>query len=209
MKRLWAVCCAATTVYVLVCAGCRSPYRSDQGALFGGLLGAGTGAVIGHAVGNTGAGAAIGAGVGAISGAAIGDELDQIEAQNRALIEQKMGQQLARGAVTIHDVIAMTRAGVDEELIVNHIRCNGVAAPLQANDIITLRDQGVSKQVIAAMQVPPTRPATQQVQPIYAPQPVIVEEHIYGPPPWWGYPRYYRYYHRHRPGVSWGLSISN
>lgn len=48
--------CAALT-------GCHSPYRSDQGALFGGLTGAGVGALVGNAVGATGAGAAIGAGV--------------------------------------------------------------------------------------------------------------------------------------------------
>ena len=38
--------------------GCNSPYRSDQGALYGGLGGAGLGAIVGNAVGNTGAGLA-------------------------------------------------------------------------------------------------------------------------------------------------------
>ncbi|MFZ5830797.1 MAG: glycine zipper domain-containing protein [Planctomycetota bacterium] len=194
--------------------GCASPYRADQGALFGGLLGAGTGAVIGNALGNTGAGAAIGAGVGALSGAAVGSELDSIEAQNRAMIAQQMGRQVSAGAVTFQDVIAMTQAGVNEELIVNHVRAHGVATPLQASDIIMLQQQQVSARVIAAMQE--TRaPAAASAPPVVyqqVPQPVIVEEHIYGGP-YWGPPRCYhppvRRYHRHSPGVTWGFSFHN
>src|SRR6185295_7064862 len=97
---------------LLAATGCQSPYHSDQGALFGGLTGAGLGAIVGNASGNPGAGAAIGAGVGALSGAAVGGALDDIEARNRAEIEARLGRQVAAGAVTIADVIAMTRAGV-------------------------------------------------------------------------------------------------
>ena len=188
--------------------GCRSPYHSDQGALFGGLLGAGTGAIVGSAVGNTGAGAAIGAGVGALSGAAVGNELDEIEARNRAMIAQQLGRQVSPGAATVDDVIAMTRAGVNEELIATHVRNNGVVAPLQPNDLIRLQQEGVSTRAIAAMQATP-QPASQTVvveQP--GPTPVIVEEHHYAP--YWG-PRYYpppRCRH-HPPGVSWGVSVNN
>ncbi len=157
----------------LLSVGCRSPYRSDQGALFGGLLGAGTGAIVGSAVGNAGAGAAIGAGVGALTGAAVGDELDRIEAQNRAMIEQRLGRQLAAGAVSMDDVAAMTAAGVDDELIVSHIRTNGVASPPKTEDVIFLHKQGVSTRVIKALQEPPQGPVVGQP----APAPVIVEEY--------------------------------
>src|SRR5208337_5028001 len=126
-------------------AGCESPYHADQGALFGGLLGAGTGAVVGHALGNTGAGAAIGAGVGALSGAAIGAGMDQTEARNRAMIEARPGRPVP-GAVTVPDVVTMTRSGVDEGLIINHIHSHGLAAPLQASDVISLQQQGVSRE---------------------------------------------------------------
>ncbi len=188
--------------------GCNSPYHSDRGALFGGLLGAGTGAIIGNQLGNTGAGAAIGAGVGALSGAAIGSELDQIEARNRAMIAQQLGRQVAPGAVTIDDAIAMTAAGVSEELIVNHVRANGMVAPLQAGDLIRLQQQGVSTRVVATMQEPPRQAARTVLVQEPAPTPVIVEEYHYGP--YWG-PRYYRPYHRrhHRPGMSWGVAIGN
>ena len=143
-------------VVTLFAAGCQSPYRSDQGALFGGLLGAGTGAIVGDALGNAGAGAAIGAGVGALSGAAVGDELDRIEAQNRSLIEQRLGRQVDATAVTMGDVVSMTAAGVDENLIVNHVRAHGVAAPLTTQDVIALHQQGVSTRVIETMQNPLT-----------------------------------------------------
>jgi len=165
-------------------AGCQTADHTEQGALFGGLLGAGTGAVVGHALGNTGAGAAIGAGVGVLSGAAIGHAQDETEARNRALIEARLGRQVA-GAVTVADIVAMTRSGVDEGLIINHIHAHGLAVALQASDVIYLQQQGVSKSVIAVMQTEPVAVAP-QVVPVYqeAPSGVIVEEG-------WG-PRYYR-----------------
>lgn len=205
--------CQAAAVIVLAAAvsttGCQSPYRADQGALFGGLLGAGTGAIIGDAVGDAGAGTAIGAGIGALTGAAVGSELDQIEAQNRAMIEQQLGRQLAAGAATKDDVMAMSAAGVDDELIINHIRAHGVAAPLQTEEVILLHKQGVSTRVIKTLQDPPPPPS----QPVAAgrPQPVIVEEYHYGPPfpgpPC--YPRHHRWRPRPRPGISWGVSVGN
>jgi hypothetical protein len=177
---------------VAILSGCCSPYHSDQGALTGGLLGAGTGAIVGHAMGNTAAGAVVGAGVGAVSGAAIGNSMDEAEARNRAMIAQQLGRQIDPGAVTVNDVIAMTRASVNEDLIINQIHAHGMATPLQTAELINLPQQGVSSRVIAAMQESP--PRVQQpvvVQP--APQPVYVEEY----PGYWG-PRVYvgpRYYH--------------
>jgi hypothetical protein len=170
--------------------GCCSPYHQDQGALFGGLLGAGTGAIVGSATGHAGAGAAIGAGVGALSGAAIGHGQDEIEARNRALIAQQLGRQVSAGAVRVDDVVAMTKSGVNEELIVNHIRAHGMIAPLQTNDLIVLQQQGISPRVVATMQAcPPQAPPPQAVI-VEEPAPPVVLEYGYGP-------RYYphRYYH--------------
>ena len=195
----------ALAAIALLCPGCASPYRSDQGALFGGLLGAGTGAIVGGAVGNPGAGAAIGAGVGAISGAVVGNELDTIEARNRAEIAQRLGRPVAARPVTIDEVINMSRAGVDENLISNHVRAHGMAAPLSANDLILLQQQNVSPRVIATMQQPPVpqaAPVAVYPAPVYAgPGPVYVEEVYYGPG--WRPCRPH-----HHPGVSWGVSVS-
>jgi len=179
----------------LAAAGCASPYRSDQGALFGGVTGAGVGALVGEAVHHPLAGAAIGAGVGALTGAAVGNNLDQIEARNRAEIAARLGRPVSAGAVTRDDVIAMTRAGVPEENIVTQIRYHGMAAPVQAGDLIVLQQQGVSPRIVQAMQAPPPAPAQPMVvQP--APGPVVYgaypPPYYYGPP----YPYYRGWYGR-------------
>jgi hypothetical protein len=189
--------------------GCASPYHQDRGALFGGLTGAGVGALVGNALGEPLAGAAIGAGVGAVTGAAVGQSLDDIEARNRAEIEARLGRRLAAGSVTVEDVVAMTKSGVDEQVILTHVRVNGSARPLQPADLIYLQNNGVSPAVVQALQQPPIRQAAP------GPAPVIVEEyHHYDP---WGPPYYgphYHYHHHHRrwhrrPRVGWGISISN
>lgn len=170
----------ALSVSVAASIGCQSPYHSDQGALLGGALGAGTGAVVGHALGNTAGGAIVGAGVGALSGAAIGNAQDEMEAKNRALIAQQLGRQVAASAVTPNDVVAMTRAGVNEELIVNHIRAHGMAAPLQTQDLINLQQQRISPRVIATMQACPPAPPPGVVVQEPPPPPVVVEGYPYG-----------------------------
>ena len=184
-------------------SGCNSPYHADRGALFGGVTGAGVGAIVGNAVGHTGAGAAIGAGVGALTGAAIGSGMDDIEARNRAEIEARLGRPVAVGAVTIDDCIAMTQAGVDEEVIVTHVRVHGAASPLQTGDIIHLQNNGVSPRVIQTLQAPPPGPPVVVQQ--GPPPPVIVEEYYYEPYGW--HP--HRHYHHRHPHVGWGVSVGS
>ena len=200
--------------------GCHPMNYTDQGTLLGGATGAGVGALIGEATGgNAGPGALIGAGVGAIAGNFVGNGLDEVEARNRAQIAAQMGRQIPPGGVQPQDIIAMTSAGVDEELIVNHIRANGVAVPLQAQDVIALQQQGVSKGIIAALQtsprpqmsappvaVPMAPQPMMMAQPYYYPQPVY-----YGPPPWRPAPSFY-YSHghgHHRSRSSIGFAFSN
>ena len=203
MCRTWSA--RPLALFVLCLVGCNSPYRSDQGALVGGLTGADLGALVGNSLGNTGAGAAIGAGVGALSGAAVGGSLDEIEARNRAEIEARLGRPAPVGAVTTDDVVAMTRAGVSEEVIVTHIQNHGMATPVRASDLIVLQQQRVSPRVMQAMQAPPVAPAG-AVYP--APGPVIVPEPYYYPAPYyWGPPPYY-YRPYPRRGVGWGVSVS-
>jgi len=196
--------CAVLVAAVLAATGCRSPYYADQGALTGGLAGAGIGALIGDASGNAGAGALIGSAVGATSGALIGNGLDEIEARNQALIQQSLGRQLA-GAATTDDVVAMSQAGLSDEVIVTHLRVHGVARVPTADDLIRLKQQQVSDRVLQAMQNPP--PAAVAVS-----GPAVVEEHYYvAPPPVYGPPWRYRHHHHPRAcrpgGVSWGLSM--
>jgi hypothetical protein len=177
---------------LLLFSGCYSPYRSDRGALAGGVGGAGVGALVGEAVGHPGVGALVGAGVGAVSGAAVGGALDNIEANNRAQIEARLGHAVPAGAVTVGEVVNMTRAGVAEDLMINHIRSHGMAAPLQAQDLIFLQQQAVPTRVVQAMQAPPVVVA----QPVPGP-PVIVGG--YAPVPYMGPPPPYPYYRAWRP----------
>jgi hypothetical protein len=173
--------------------GCATTSNTGQGALFGGLFGAGTGAVIGHAMGNTGAGAAIGAGAGALTGAAVGSNMDEQDARARAAADQARAQQAAAAtaaAVTVPDVVAMTQARVDESVIIDRIHSHGIVAPLQTNDVIYLHQQGVSANVITAMQTQPVATAAPPGQYYYyaPPEPVYVSggcyydhPHYYGP----------------------------
>lgn len=192
---------------VAVSTGCRSPYYADRGAGLGALVGGLGGAAIGSAKGHTAAGALIGTAAGALGGAAIGTAIDSEVARNNALIEERLGRQLA-GAVTIPDVIALSQAEVGEDVIVSHIRANGVAQMPTVDDIIVMSRQGVSTSVIRAMQQPPVAAST-HVPVRYAPPPVIVEEHYYD----YG-PRFYPHWGHYRracppPGFHWGVTISD
>ena len=207
MARLPVVWRIPAAALLCLAAGCYSPYHADRGALLGGLGGAGVGAIIGNQLGSTGAGAAIGAGVGALTGAAIGSGLDEVEARNRALIAAQMGREVRAGAVTIDDVVAMSQAGVGQELIINHVRAHGMVAPLAAADLIHLQQQGVSTAVIQSMQSVPA-PAAQPAVIATAPPPVIVEEH-YIAPPWYGHHHHHYGHPHHGPRVGWGVSVSS
>jgi outer membrane lipoprotein SlyB len=196
----------------LATVGCHSPYRSDQGALLGGLGGAGVGAIVGNQVGHTGAGAVIGGLTGALAGSVVGDQLDQIEARNRAEIQARLGRPPGPGAVSVEDVVEMSQRGVNEQVLVDHIRARGVTRALAKDDLILLSQAQVSPRVVTAMQEP--RPVPMAGPPYPAPGPVIVEEHIYAgppPPPYWYRPHYHYHHHpRHyHPGYRVGISYSN
>ncbi|MDX1945997.1 MAG: glycine zipper domain-containing protein [Pirellulaceae bacterium] len=199
--------CAAALIGLLV-LGCRSPYYADRGALLGGLTGAGVGAALGDATGNAGPGAVIGTAVGALTGAAIGEGIDADLARSQAEIQARMGKQL-QGAVTSDDVIAMTRAGLSEDVIATHIRASGVAKSPDVNDLIYLRNQGVSDNVIKTLQQTPP-PQLASAVPVYpaARGPVVVE-HVYPawyPPPPACPPVGFSYRHWGRRH-GWGVSV--
>jgi hypothetical protein len=195
---------AASYLSVIMAMGCASPYHADRGALFGGAAGAGVGALVGEAVGHPGVGALVGAGVGTLSGAAVGSSLDEMEAKNRAMIAAQMGRQIPRGAVTVNDTIEMTRQGLDEDLIVNHIRYNGVAQRPQSRDLIALQQSGVSKRVIEALQTAGPPPQPEGGVPVAAaPPPMVV-----APPPVWGPYPYYYYPPPPPPPPAWGFGVS-
>ncbi|MCE9529059.1 MAG: hypothetical protein K8R36_23675 [Planctomycetales bacterium] len=200
---------------VSLSTGCQSTNYGDKGALLGGLFGAGTGAAIGSNSGHPVEGALIGTAIGAITGGAVGDKVQADVDRNRAEVEARMGRQMA-AAVSPEDVVAMTQAGLSDDVIATHIRAHGVARQPQVNDLITLRNQGVSDNVLKAMQTS-TGPQAAIVN-APGPPPVIVQERVYAPPPyygpywgppapWFGYRYGPRGHHHRRPGYSVGVSF--
>ena len=204
------------SIALVAATGCQGPYyqngqhQNRNGmALFGGLAGAGIGTALSKGNSNTGENALLGAALGALTGAAVGNTVDEVEARNQAIFQQRLGRQLA-GATTIDDVISLSRAGLGNDVIRTHIARHGIARPLTAQDLIVLKQNEVSDAVINAMQSPPVP----TVVPM-APRPVILEEHYYSAPrsPWFHYRHYphgrRHHPHRGRPAFRWGMSFSN
>jgi hypothetical protein len=155
-------------------AGCASMNNTEGGALAGGALGAGTGAVVGGATGHPGVGAAIGAGVGALTGGLIGHGIDESEKKQEAQIAAANAAAAAR-ALQLTDIVALAQQHVSDDIIIGQIRTTGSIYQLTAQQIIWLREQGVSEAVIAEMQATANRLPYR----VYTERPVVV----YEPPP--------------------------
>jgi len=189
----------------LFLAGCRNMNNTQSGALAGGGVGTVAGALIGGASGHAGEGALIGAAAGAITGGLAGNAADAREERDAAVAhaqyEHARSQAIAQ-AVTESDVITMTRNGVGDEVIINSIRTRGCRWNSAPENVIALKQQGVSDRVITAMQNTGLHPAVAAPLPpppavVYAPPPppvggVVVVGPGYGPRPYWG-PRPYYY----------------
>jgi outer membrane lipoprotein SlyB len=186
-------CLCLCSVTLLAVGGCESASYGQRGTVLGALGGGGIGALIGHATHHTAAGALIGTGVGAVAGGATGTALDNLDAKKRAEAEANLNRD--PGGATTTEVLAMTRAGVDPQLIVNYVNSDGVAQPLTYQDIIYLRDQGVDYRVVLAMQncqLPGVPPG--YVRAVPPRQTVIIDDDP------WGGPCCYPHY-----GISYGL----
>ena len=167
---------------LLLCAvsftGCATGSHAEIGTAIGAVTGAVGGAAIGKKSGNGTTGALIGGAVGALAGSSIGKAMDEDQARRDRLIQESIGRRLA-GRVSNSDIIEMTRAGLSDDIIKNEIRSKGVRRRPDKDALISLKQNGVSDEVIKAMQdtpppaVAPARPARQ----------VIVEEHYHHGPP--------------------------
>ena len=139
----------------IFCAGCQT--KAQTGA----LVGAGSGAAVGGAIGSVshsraGAGAAIGAGVGAIGGYIVGNEMDKADQRERERQMQRNSRAAREsrydgGRIVPDDVIAWTRQGVKEEVIIDRIQRSGVIFHLSPQEENRLRDAGVAENVVRAM----------------------------------------------------------
>jgi hypothetical protein len=185
--------------------------QAERGAALGGIGGALAGAAIGKNNGDTAAGALIGGAVGLFTGAAIGNSADE---RNRRAAYQNQQMYAYSRAATANDVVSMSQSGVSEEVIINHIRENGIQRRPDVSEVIALHRQGVSERVITAMQAAPEggRPVAPP-QPAYQARPVVVQEYYYAPRPVYCPPPvyYHHHHHRHHPHshVHWGFSFGH
>lgn len=133
-------------------AGCTYPNgqanNTGTGALIGGASGAAIGAMTDRR--DPGVGALIGSAAGLITGGLIGHSVDeQVAAQSAAQppsVPVPQGQPLS-----IADIKAMAKAGVSDNIIINQINNTHSVYNLDANDIIDLKNGGVSDKVITYM----------------------------------------------------------
>ena len=161
-------------------------YHNDTAS--GTVAGAGVGAVTGAIIAgkkDREEGALIGAGVGALTGNLLGrskDRADQRRAAMGAAMTARANQEAAARAVTDYDLIRMTRAGISDDVIISTIRARGARLDLSPESIISLKENGVSDDVLFAAQ-------EMNIGPAYVQGPPVVR---HGP---------YRQYH-HRPRYS-------
>ncbi|GEM_PF-716361 len=205
-KRSCSVCLVLAAV---LSSQARAQSNTQRGATLGGVAGAIAGGIIGENNDEAGAGAVIGGLLGAVAGGSLGNAKDrdqaairqqyQYQQQNYQYQQQQYAQ--VQAAVTPADVINMSRSGLPDTVIMNHIQQRGVQRRLEVSDIISLHQQGVREPVIAAMQnasIGSPAPAIQQQPVIVRQAPVIVEERYYAPPPRVYVPAYPRHhYHGH------------
>src|SRR5262245_8960439 len=157
-------------------AGCQNMNNTQSGALVGSGLGAATGAIIGEASGHAGGGALIGAAAGALAGGLAGNAADAREERDAAVAHAQYAQahsQAIAQAVTDADVVTMTRSGVGDDVIINSIRTRGCRWNSAPENVIALKQQGVSDRVIEAM----------QNSGLHMPAPAAPPPVVYAPPP--------------------------
>lgn len=173
--------------------GCVTGPSARTGTAIGGLSGALLGAAAGMNSGRPLEGAAIGGLAGSVVGGALGNAVDK-DREQFAVQQAAWEQQVQARAITLDQVINMSRSGLGDQVIANQIRTQGVVAPLGTSELILLKQNAVSDNVIAAWQEQAANPA-RVVVPVARP-PVIIEEHwvepVWHPGPVWCHPRFVR-----------------
>jgi uncharacterized protein YcfJ len=181
-RRNWRPLVGGVFLPLVFMTGCAGMSNTDKGALAGTGIGAGIGAVVGKACGNTGAGAVIGGVLGLATGATIGNDIDRHE--EHQAVQQAVAQQAAQQAEaqkrwpTLEEIQKMAANGINDANIINQIRTTGAIYHLTSDQVVWLKQYGVSDAVIAEMQATATR-----VPPPVVYQPVRERVIIYDDPP--------------------------
>ncbi len=164
--------------------------NTAEGTVVGGGFGAIAGALIGAGDGKSPEGALIGAVTGAVAGNLLGrskDKADQRQATAGYNAVAQANQQASVLSLTNYDLIQLSKAGMDDTVILNAIQTRGGRFDLSPNGLIALKQAGVSDSVLIAAQRYATQPTT-IVTPtppplVVRPAPVVV----FRPYPYHGY----------------------
>lgn len=189
----------------LFCACSGGGPRAQQGTAIGALTGAGIGAIIGQKNGEGSEGAIIGALAGATVGNAIGDSEDRMVESNRAFIKSRT---VSPNSVTQSQIMQMVQSGMEEDVIERQIQINGIAFTPTTDDLINLRNQGVSSRVIMAVQNAAKNPPAVSANPVVVERVVPVRTVPRHAPLWYDpHCDYYHHHyrprrHRHKAGLS-------
>ena len=136
--------------FMMIGLGCQSTNQGAvQGGVIGGLIGAVGGGIIGHQNGHDAEGVAIGAAAGAVTGAIIGN---QAGTSGQAAAPAQATPTMSANQMPMQQIVDLTKQGVNSAVIIDRIRMSNSRFNLTADDISYLRGQGVSQQVIDAMQ---------------------------------------------------------
>ena len=169
-KKMWL-----SGFLILSTTGCSAMNNTEKGMLGGAAVGTGAGAILGR--GNPGAmlvGGAVGTMVGGVSGS------NQDRREDRRAVATLAANEHARIQLRLTDIVNMSQSRVPDHMIIREIDTTGSMFALSPDDLIYLRQQGVSDSVISVMQVRRARSVVVHPRPdvIYVappPPPVYVE----------------------------------
>jgi outer membrane lipoprotein SlyB len=140
------ISCSLVVLSAFVFNSCES--KTGTGA----LIGAGAGTVAGALIGGNATGALVGAAIGAGAGALIGYALDE---NDRSKLQQSSPQTVQRidnkQQLSIDDIKAMSKAQISDDVIISQIKATGSVFRLATDQIVSLKDVGVSQRVIDYM----------------------------------------------------------
>ena len=175
MMRLTVLVILASCVCLMNGRLASAQSRTKDGATVGGIAGAVIGGIIGKQNDETPEGVLIGGAVGALTGGLLGKQQDDqlarqryyqqqayqqqayyAQQQRQYAQQQQIAQQPATPAgISANDIVQLTKSGLSETLILNQLQSRGVDRRLEVSEIIALHQQGVSDNVLTAMQSAP------------------------------------------------------
>jgi len=182
-------CILAIGSAAMLLTGCQNPdgtqNNTGTGALIGGAFGALTGAAIGGSR-HGGQDALIGAAAGVVAGGLVGYSMDrEQEARLKAQAPQTYSHVDQGQPLTVADVKALAKAGINEDTIISQISSSHTVFHLSSSEIVDLRDSGVPDKVVNYMINTASMAAASQPAPVIeqAPPAPPVETVVVAPTP--------------------------